>query len=460
MTSEGTHELNRANGERGALELHENGEAPRETSKALAAPGDDGTLAVADDGGGGEGGDEAPAPAARRPRRPARLAMIVVIAIAVAAAAGAAASGAFGGDGGGSAAAAPSGPPATAKVKRTTLTSTETVDGNLGYGDVTTVKAPGSAGGSSGSSGGGQPSQGDGSAGSGTSGGGSSSGTVTWTPGEGDVIKRGKPVYKVDEESVPLLYGSVPFYRTLKDGVEGDDVKVLEQNLAKLGYTGFTVDDEYTSGTADAVKEWQKDLGRDETGVVQPGDAVVASGARRVSAVDASPGDQLSGTVLSWTGTERVITVDLDVQYEGLVHKGVKATVALPDDTTVDAEVTDVGSPTAPANNDSSGSGSGSNSSDSKTPTLPVELKVKNQHDLGSYQAAGVDVTLKSETHKNVLAVPINALVVQPGGQYSVEAVTDKGVEYVAVKTGMFADGLVEVSGSGIHEGMEVGVPK
>jgi hypothetical protein len=384
--------------------------------------------------------------------------MIVVIAIAVAAAAGAAASGAFGGDGGGSAAAAPSGPPATAKVKRTTLTSTETVDGNLGYGDVTNVKAPGSAGGSSGSSGGGQPSQGDGSAGSGTSGGGSSSGTVTWTPSEGDVIKRGKPVYKVDEESVPLLYGSVPFYRTLKDGVEGDDVKVLEQNLAKLGYTGFTVDDEYTSGTADAVKEWQKDLGRDETGVVQPGDAVVASGARRVSAVDASPGDQLSGTVLSWTGTERVITVDLDVQYEGLVHKGVKATVALPDDTTVDAEVTDVGSPTAPANKDSSGSGS--DSSDSKTPTLPVELKVKNQHDLGSYQAAGVDVTLKSETRKNVLAVPINALVVQPGGQYSVEAVTDKGVEYVAVKTGMFADGLVEVSGSGIHEGMEVGVPK
>ncbi|MEV0186315.1 peptidoglycan-binding protein [Streptomyces sp. NPDC050625] len=458
MTSEGTHELNRAGGERGALELHENGEAARETSQALAAPGDDGTLAVADDGGGGEGGDEAPAPAARRPRRPARLAMIVVIAIAVAAAAGAAASGAFGGDGGGSVAAAPSGPPATAKVKRTTLTSTETVDGNLGYGDVTTVKAPGSAGGSSGSSGGGQPSQGDGSAGSGTSGGGSSSGTVTWTPSEGDVIKRGKPVYKVDEESVPLFYGSVPFYRPLKDGVEGDDVKVLEQNLAKLGYTGFTVDDEYTSGTADAVKEWQKDLGRDETGVVQPGDAVVASGARRVSSVDASPGDQLSGTVLSWTGTERVITVDLDVQYEGLVHKGVKATVALPDDTTVDAEVTDVGSPTAPANKDSSGSGS--DSSDSKTPTLPVELKVKNQHDLGSYQAAGVDVTLKSETRKNVLAVPINALVVQPGGQYSVEAVTDKGVEYVAVKTGMFADGLVEVSGSGIHEGMEVGVPK
>ena len=41
----------------------------------------------------------------------------------------------------------------------------------------------------------------------------------------------------------------------------------LEQNLAELGYTGFTVDDTYDSATAKAVSSWQADLGLPETGV-------------------------------------------------------------------------------------------------------------------------------------------------------------------------------------------------
>ncbi|MFG1711181.1 peptidoglycan-binding protein [Nonomuraea sp. M3C6] len=152
----------------------------------------------------------------------------------------------FGGNGTGTAVATRT-PPATAKVTRTTLTATKTVDGTLGYGDTLTVT-------------------------------GKSQGTITWLPGEGSTITRGHGVYSVDADRRPLLYGTMPLYRTLEDGVEGRDVELLERNLDKLGYTGFDVDKEFTWTTREAVEDWQEDLGLDVTGKVQPGDVAVADG--------------------------------------------------------------------------------------------------------------------------------------------------------------------------------------
>jgi len=78
--------------------------------------------------------------------------------------------------------------------------------------------------------------------------------SVTWLPIVGAVIERGDTVYRVDQERVPLLYGSIPLYRTLSTGSRGDDVRQLERNLSALGYTGFTVDDQYTAATASAAR--------------------------------------------------------------------------------------------------------------------------------------------------------------------------------------------------------------
>ncbi|MFI1952410.1 peptidoglycan-binding protein [Streptomyces xinghaiensis] len=399
--------------------------------------------------GSGDDGEAAAPPASHRRSRTLRTSMIVAAAITVVAAAGAATTGALGGDGAGEANAAPSAPPKTAEIRRTTLTRTETVDGNLGYGEASAVQAPAGAGS-------GQPAQ------NGTGGDGGSAGIITWVPEDGDVIKRGGTVYRADEEKIPLLYGSTPFYRTLGPGSEGGDVKILEKNLSELGYTGFTADDAYTETTAAAVRDWQDDLGREETGRVGPGDAVVAPGARRVADVKTSPGALLNGTVLTWTGTERIVTVDLDVRYEDLVEKGTKATVTLPDDSTVRAEVTDVGTLSGSGEAGDAGSGGpGNGGGGNEDPTLPVELEIGEQKGLGRYQAAGVEVTLKAETRENVLAVPVNALVAERGGGYAVEVVDADGtVERRAVKLGMFADSMVEVSGKGITEGLVVGVPK
>ncbi|MFE7568817.1 peptidoglycan-binding protein [Streptomyces sp. NPDC057539] len=394
-------------------------------------------------------------PADRRERRTRRTALIVVVATAVAAAAGLAATGAFSGDDGSTAQAAPGRPAATVKVQRLTLTSTETVDATLGHGepaavtDASSASVPSASASASGPGGDG-PSGADGE-------------FVTWVPREGDTLGRGDAVYRVNEREVPLLYGSIPFYRTLKPGSQGADVRLLERNLAELGYGGFTADDEYTSGTAEAVEEWQDDLNAEETGIVRPGDAVVAPGARRVAELRTSPGAVAGGEVLTWTGIERIVSMDLDPRHEALVKEGLRVTVRLPDGGTVVGEVTDIGT----VGNDNAGSGSGSGSgADGESrgadeATLPVRLKIGDQQKLGRYQAASVDVILEAGSRENVLAVPVNALMARPGGGYAVEVpAAGGGQDMVPVELGTFAGGLVEVKGPGIKEGMDVGVPK
>jgi hypothetical protein len=61
------------------------------------------------------------------------------------------------------------------------------------------------------------------------------------------------------------------------------------------------------------------------------------------------------------------------------------------------------------------------------------------------------------------LVVPVDALLAQPGGASAVEVVGNDGVHHlVRVSLGLFddADGLVQVSGSGLSAGQHVVVPR
>jgi peptidoglycan hydrolase-like protein with peptidoglycan-binding domain len=321
-------------------------------------------------------------------------------------------------------------PPATAKVVRTTLTDTEKVQGTLGYGDPTALTARG------GGAGGG--------------------GTVTWLPSPGSVIGQGKTVYSVDARPVVLIHGSLPLYRPLTSGVSGSDVLEFETALAALGYGGFTVDDDYTSGTADAVRSWQSDLGLTETGTVAVDQVVVAAADIRVEELKTSIGSPATGPILTWTGTTRTVSIDLDVAKQQLAKVGGPATVTLPDGRTVDGTVSQVGT-VATAKSPAPGGGQSANSTDS---TVKVTVDVKDQQALGSYDAAPVDITLVSDKRENVLAVPVGALVALTEGGYGVQVVDGTATRYLPVRTGLFADGKVEVSGDGLREGMTVGVPR
>jgi peptidoglycan hydrolase-like protein with peptidoglycan-binding domain len=325
-------------------------------------------------------------------------------------------------------------PPATAPVARQDLVETQQVDGTLGYGDQHNLV-------------------------------GGEQGTITWLAAEGATVSRGQALYRVDNQPAVLLYGSVPLYRPLRAGVEdGPDVKELEENLDALGYTGFTVDETYTSQTAAAVEDWQRDLGLEATGVVEPGRALMAAGPIRVAEQRASVGGQTAPgqTVLTWTGTTRVVSVDLDVEDLRLAREGAKVTVELPGDGSVKGTISSVGKVAqAQSNQGDNGPGTAQGTTGSTgTATIDVTITLDSTKGTGTLDQAPVTVDFVSDERKDVLTVPVTALLALREGGYGVEVVEGTSSRTVPVQLGMFADGRVEVRGAGVTIGTKVGVPK
>jgi hypothetical protein len=87
---------------------------------------------------------------------------------------------------------------------------------------------------------------------------------------------------------------------------------------------------------------------------------------------------------------------------------------------------------------------------------IDVTVRLRSARGLGRLEEAPVSVGLAQESRKNVLAVPVNALVARRGGGYGVELANRR---IVPVRTGLFAGGYVEISGSGIRPGTRVVVP-
>jgi multidrug efflux system membrane fusion protein len=306
-------------------------------------------------------------------------------------------------------------PAKTGKVTKQTLADAKTVSGTLGYGSSTTVTNR-------------------------------LGGTVTALAEEGATVKRGQVLYRVDDEPVVLLQGALPAYRPLRPGVEGADVKQLEQNLKALGYTGFTVDETFNSSTASAVKKWQKKLGLPETGMVEPGRVVYATGPVRVDARQAAIGEpaQPGQAVLKVTGIDRVVTVKLDVADQRLAKKGAKVKLTLPDGAVKDGTISKVQTIVETGGNGSS--------------TTKIEVTVAMPAVTG-FDSASVDTAFTASVRENVLTVPIAALLALAEGGYGIEVVTTAGSHLVAVETGLFASGRVEISGPEVTEGLTVGLP-
>jgi membrane fusion protein, multidrug efflux system len=334
-------------------------------------------------------------------------------------------------------AANPALPPATAEVTRTTLVETKTVPGTLGYGNPVPVRA-------------------------------AASGTLTWIAPVGSTVKRGRPLFKVDERPVVALYGSLPLYRPLSVGTKGRDVRQLERNLAALGRSGFTVDDTYTAATAAVVRSWQAKLGLPPTGVVGPGPVVFTPGPVRIAGHSTRVGATIGGesgeggaSVLSYTGTTRLVSVQLEVADRPLAVKGRTVTVTVPGLRPLKGRIAQVGTVvTAPSATPDEGTTPGGTSAAASDALFEVTLTIPNQRALRSLDAAPVDVDFVSSKREGVLAVPVVALLALPQGGFGVEVVDGATTRIVPVETGMFAAGLVEVSGKGIAEAVKVGVPK
>src|SRR5207247_7915342 len=88
-------------------------------------------------------------------------------------------------------------------------------------------------------------------------------------------------------------------------------------------------------------------------------------------------------------------------------------------------------------------------------PKIEVSISLAGQG--SGLDQAPVTVKLATDVRKGVLAVPVTALAAVSGGGYALEVVQAGGTtKLVPVETGTFADGYVEVSGTGIRAGLRV----
>lgn len=359
-------------------------------------------------------------------------------------------------------------------VTRQSLSQQTTAGGTLGYSGSYTVVVPSSVGGSSGN---GSPSSGPSSSGGSSSAGqGQSAGTYTWLPADGQVVSQGQRLYSVEDSPVVLLYGAVPVYRSLSEGMTGPDVQQLNSDLVALGDASKAdldpSSDYFGSETAAALDKLQSGLGLAQTGSVPLGQAVFLPTAVRVGSVSATLGApaQPGAPVLTGTSDTRQAVAQVDPTELSEVGVGAHVTITLPDDQVTTGVVTSVGttaSSTSPGSGPgSSGSGSSASSSssaDSSAPAATVDVDIRLEHPAaaGSLDQAPITVNITTSTVNNVLAVPVDALVAEPSG-YAVEVAGPGGTRrIVPVTLGLFDDaaGLVEVTGAGLAVGVQVVVP-
>lgn len=315
-------------------------------------------------------------------------------------------------------------PAATAPITRQNLVRTTTLEGNLDYGPAVPLVSR-------------------------------AAGVVTWLPEAGSVIERGGVLFRADEQPVVLLIGPLPMYRTLGEGSEGADVQQLERNLRELGYGGFTVDKRFTAATGAAVRRWQRALGREETGTVDMTWVSYADGPLRIAERIARLGAEATGEVLKYTGVVRMVTVAVPTTGGAWATVGTPVTVTLPDGREVAGKVSAVGTEaTAPGGATAVNAGG-----TAAEATIQVSISIADQRDLGTLQRAPVQVRHVAQRRENVLTVPVTALLALIEGGYGLELVEGDRTRLVRVRTGLAADGRIEVSGAELAEGMLVGVP-
>lgn len=173
--------------------------------------------------------------------------------------------------------------------------------------------------------------------------------------------------------------------------------------------------------------------------------------------------------VLLTTSTQLVVTVDLDASKQSEAKVGETVTVELPAGITVAGRITAV-SPVAQSSSGSggagggagsasggggSGGGGGNGSSGSSGATIPVTITLSGHQSGAGLDQAAVSVSFQQQEASNVLSVPVTALLATAGGGYAVQEALPPHT-LVAVTTGLFAAGYVQISGPGIYSGLQV----
>ncbi|MFG1690400.1 peptidoglycan-binding protein [Nonomuraea sp. NPDC049269] len=288
----------------------------------------------------------------------------------------------------------------------------------------------------------------------------SRSGVVTRLPAVGSTITRGKAAYEIDGARVPLLYGDRPSWRDLRLGVSnGLDVLQLERNLKALGYgKNVTVDRHFSYATYYALRRWQKAAKLKVTGQVPLGHVVFVPAAIRVGGWDTKVGSVVAPGQLIVHGTSRAPAVLVQLAPAELpqIRVGDQVVVTLPDGKTRKGRIRVIGAVAVDADTDTDAATDSGAAAKSVAPvTISLTGKVR-----GFLDQAQVQVSIVTQQHKKVIAVPMTALLARPLGTYEVVVVEGGSRRRVPVETGLFDEstGMAEVTGD-LKPGMLVEVP-
>jgi multidrug efflux pump subunit AcrA (membrane-fusion protein) len=283
-------------------------------------------------------------------------------------------------------------------------------------------------------------------------------GIYTELPVDGDKIACGDVLYRVDDQPVLLMCGTVPAYRDLHAGDVGNDVRQLNTNLHNLGYdAGVAIDPNsngFTSRTQQALEKLQHDKGLEVTGQLHIADAAFLPEAVRIATVIGELGGsaQPGAPVLHATSDTPEVQVALDPSYQGEVVTGDLAQITLPGNKSVTGKVDRLGRVAQVASGQNSNAGQA---------TIPAFISLDDPGMAGGLDLAPVRVEITTGGVENALSVPVTAIVGRSGGGFAVEVVRSGGRrDLVAVELGLFDDvaGRVQVVGD-LHEGDRVVVP-
>jgi peptidoglycan hydrolase-like protein with peptidoglycan-binding domain len=321
-------------------------------------------------------------------------------------------------------------PVSTATVVRTDVSESQLVAGTLGYqGSLTVVSELGA-------------------------------GIVTWLPSVGSVLRRGQVLFQLAGQPVFLLYGPVPAWRDFVPGMtQGPDVRELQRNLAALGFDPGPADGDFGWSTAAAIGRWQQAHGLTVTGMIPLGEVTFLPGPLRVTATAAQLGTPAAPGAAVLSGTTDTPGVSVSLAVGGpVVQPGDPVLVTLPGGTTtVPGTVASVGRVATVSNAAPNTAGQGSGGAQSAA--FPVTIRIGQSRIPAGLDQAPVQVAITQQRDRNVLAVPVTALLALPGGGYAVR-LSGPTRRLIEVTTGLFDDatGLVEVTGRGLTAGLTVEV--
>ena len=140
--------------------------------------------------------------------------------------------------------------------------------------------------------------------------------------------------------------------------------------------------------------------------------------------------------------TAKTVTVTVDATDVVSVSQAAHVTITLPDGTTTGGTIIAIGTSVQ----------SGTQSSDGQ-PQQTVTVAPDDTSAVASLTSAQVQVNFTGQTAAGVLAVPVTALLALSGGGYALQLPDG---QLIRVTTGLFAQGLVQVSGAGVRPGMQV----